>query len=288
MHHYRKKHVRNKIDRIKPKEPFYKNPFFWGGFLVLILVSVIVYVLFFCKSLQVNEIIISGNEKVFSEDIKQIVKDGSNTGLLNLWNLKISSNNIFLANTNKIRSKIINDFPIIEKINITKKYPQTLTVQIQERKPIGVYCSNDQENKKCFLIDQNGIIFEPIELDYLQADKTLIESYLNNGQIFAGEQVVATEIINAIYAVQKNLKEKFQIDLASALVTSPVRMDVKTAEGWKIYFYLRQDQTIDEQITKLNLLLSGEVSQESRKNLRYINLIPDDKAVICDNSECGS
>jgi hypothetical protein len=83
------------------------------------------------------------------------------------------------------------------------------------------------------------------------------------------------------------LKDNFQINLEEALVTSPLRLDVNTSENWRIYFDLGPDSDINLQLTKLNLLLNGGISTASRKTLRYIDLRPKDRAIICDNNTCG-
>jgi hypothetical protein len=105
--------------------------------------------------------------------------------------------------------------------------------------------------------------------------------------VFTGEDVVAQNIINAISKIQKSLKDNFQIDLKEALVASSVRLNVTTSENWQIYFDLSPESDINLQLTKLNLLLNGGMSADSRKNLRYIDLRPQDRAIICDNKTCG-
>ncbi len=59
-------------------------------------------------------------------------------------------------------------------------------------------------------------------------------------------------------------------------ISSPTRLDVKTIEGWWVYFSTAFD--IDLQITKLNLLLEKEISQEDRGVLKYIDLRFKDRA----------
>ena len=82
----------------------------------------------------------------------------------------------------------------------------------------------------------------------------------------------------AIYEIEKNLKDNFQINLSDALISTPIRLDIKTGEGWQIYFNTDTDSDITSQLTKLDLLLQKEISAESRQSLQYIDLRFKDRA----------
>ena len=84
--------------------------------------------------------------------------------------------------------------------------------------------------------------------------------------------------MNDIYKIQKDLKDNFQINLTEALITSPIRLNVTTGEGWQIYFNLQGNPDINSQITKLNLLLNGDITPTIRKTLQYIDLRFQDRA----------
>ena len=89
-------------------------------------------------------------------------------------------------------------------------------------------------------------------------------------EIILGEQALEVDIINHILKITKDLKEKFQIIVKSADILSGSRLNINTNEEWKIYFNLSGDMNL--QITKLNLLLEKEITQESREGLEYIDL----------------
>lgn len=279
---YRKKHVKNKIGRINPKKSIFTRLWFWLVILFFIIILSGLYTVIFYSGLQIKDIIISGNERVSAQELRDFVYENSNTGLIKFWKININSRSILLVDTNKLDKEILKKFPLIEKLQIDKSYPQTLVLGVTERKPLGIFCSADNQ---CSLVDQNGIAYEPVFV--IPENATVIRQALNNSQVFTGEEVVAQNMIDAIYKIQKSLKDNFQIDLKEALVTSPIRLNVKTGENWQIYFDLDNDSDINSQLTKLNLLLSGEISQDSRQSLRYIDLRPKDRAIICDNSTCG-
>lgn len=198
---------------------------------------------------------------------------GVNTKIIDFWNIKINSKSIFLVNPGNLDKKILEEFPAIEDINIRKKLPQTLFLEITERRPAGVFC--DDQNK-CFLIDNNGIIYE--EVGDIPQDMVVVRQSINGDVLSTGSDAVQKNIINFISKIQKNLKDNFQIDLANALISSPLRLDVKTKESWQIYFDIEEGFDVNSQIARLNLLLSSDITPEVRKTLQYIDLRFRDRA----------
>ena len=123
---------------------------------------------------------------------------------------------------------------------------------------------------------RNGVIFEELQSLAQRQDMPIITQTLNSNDIFTGESVVDRNVISAISKIEKNLKDNFQIDIKEALVSNPLRLDIKTNENWQIYFDLNSDTNL--QIIKLNSLLKNEISQTSRASLQYIDLRFKDRA----------
>ena len=266
---YRKHHIKHKIHSIRPKKSIFKMLWFWILVLIIILLADVSYLILFYSGLQIKNIEVSGNSKISSDNLKSIIALNTDKKLLGFFETK----SIFLANKDNISKEITKDFPIISKVSIMKKFPQTITVVVEERKPIGVYCD---KNEKCFLIDQSGVIFEKAET--IPQDMVIVRQATESNNFSTGEDAVNQNITTAITKIQKDLKDKYQISLTDALVTSPLRLDTTTNEGWKIYFATDPDSDISLQLTKLNLLLNGEITTEIRKKLEYIDLRFKDRA----------
>jgi len=268
---YRKSHVKNKIHRIKPKKSILKKLWFWVLILIFIIIGAIVYFLLFWRGIQVENISISGNNKITTQELQSIILSDFSASLLKLWNIEITSKSILLVNTENIKKEILQKFPVIEKISVNKNYPKTLTLGVTERIPVGVYCSSD-----CFLIDDNGIIFEPISTP--NPDFFIVRQTIEDSNLYAGESVIGSDIINDVLKIKKDLQDNFQINTGEALITTPTRLNITTGEGWQIYFNLQGDPDINSQITKLNLLLNGDITTTVRKTLQYIDLRFQDRA----------
>lgn len=279
---YRKRHVKSTIHRIKPRKSIFKKLWFWILILLLIIIFSAFYFTLFYSGIQVKNVFISGNENINTQELQDMILNNANTGLLRFWNLQIISKSILLVDTGKLDKEILQKYPAIEKVSINKNFPQTLSLVITERKPIGIFCE-DADN--CFLLDRNGIAYEPASS--ASPNFTVVRQAINSRQVFTGEEVISQSIINTISEIQKDLKDNFNIDLKEALVASPVRLNAETNENWQIYFDLSAGSDVNLQLTELNLLLNGGISATSRKNLKYIDLRPKDRAIVCDNKECG-
>lgn len=266
---YKRNHIKQKINNAKPKRPVFTRLWFWIAILIVIIIICGFYFLFFYQGLQVENVIISGNNKVLAQNLKNTVEKGINEKVL--WFL--DSKSILFINKNRLNTEILKDFPVIDKTTIVQKFPQTLLINVEERKPIGDYCDSKQG---CFLIDKSGVVFEPAQED--SQNVLTIKQILENKSIYAGEDVVNEKIINGILEIQKDLRNNFQIDLKTALLADPIRLDITTNENWQIYFSIDPDSDIKTQLTKLNLLLNGDITQTVRKTLQYIDLRFKDRA----------
>ena len=277
MPSYRKSHIKNKIHKIKPRRSIFKRLWFWVLLFFIIFVLSAVYLVIFWSGFEVKNVVISGNDKIDSKELQETVLSNSTTGLVKFWNLDLISRSIILLNTDKLDKQVLEKFPLIEKISIDKRLPQTLALQITERKPLGVYCSGQSgNNQQCFLIDQNGVIFE--SLGTVPGDFVIVRQVLQDNNLYTGESVITQNAVDAISKIQKDLKDDFQINIKEALITSSLRLDVKTDGGWEIYLNLGSDPDIGSQITKLNLLLNDKINSDIRKTLQYIDLRFKDRA----------
>jgi hypothetical protein len=84
-----------------------------------------------------------------------------------------------------------------------------------------------------------------------------------------GEQMIGRDYLEKIFKIQKFFQEELKIEIEE-FVFFEQRLNLKTKEGWEIYFDPRED--INWQLTKLNLVLKEEILPEKRRNLEYIEL----------------
>lgn len=67
----------------------------------------------------------------------------------------IPNENIFLYERKKIKDFVMREYPSVESIDIRVDTSRTLIVHIKDRKPLGVWCSD-----QCYLYDTAGVLFK--------------------------------------------------------------------------------------------------------------------------------
>lgn len=283
---YRKKHVKSKISGIRVTKPFFLRLWFWVSLIILLFFLSVCYFILFYPVFQLKNIVIIGNEKILSQDLQNVVAEYSHTGLINFWRVKIDSDSIFLIRKKVINAKILEKYPCIESLSININLPQTIILSLTERKPLGIYC---QQDNNCFFLDHSGIIFEKIE--NTPKGFFIVRHLEDVAYLDVGQKALNQEIVNAIYSTQKVLQDNFKIDIKEVFITSSGRLNVKTSENWQIYLDLDDNVNAETQLTKMKLLLDKMLldspTGSGRESLRYIDLRPKDRAIICDNNICG-
>jgi cell division protein FtsQ len=270
MRNYRKPY------KAKKKRSIFKNRFLWLGILILAIFSGGFYLICFHSFFQIKVIEISGNEKVSAESLENLLNEKISQKFLFL-----PSQSIFLAHFNEIKREILRDFPQVSETELRRKLPHTLLLQIKEREPVAVFCQTD----KMFFVDKEGIIFESLDPNMTKQDFATFKKEAD-GEINLGEKIIEEEQLAKILEVESRLKNQLKIlteeekssfsTLANTLVieeifvVSEIRFDVKTSEGFKIYFNFKED--LGWQLTKLRAVLEEEVPPEKRKDLEYIDV----------------
>ncbi len=270
---YRKKHIHPKIKNLRKKKSIFKMPWFWYSLLTVIVIGAMVYVVFFMSALQVNYIVVSGNQKVATGDIENVVNNTINKKILPLGSMSLYSKSIFLVNTNAIASNISHTFADVETVTVTRQLPQTITITVKERVPVAIYCQTQTTAvNNCFFIDKHGVIFTP----QTTAQANMITFFIpsDGTPLSAGQNVVDNNIVSAVKKIQQLLKNEFSVDVVS--INNLYPLTIKTSEGWSVYFDINSN--IDAQITKMETLLKNQISQSARKKLQYIYLQYKDRA----------
>lgn len=225
------------------------------SFLILIILGGTFYIFFFSPFFEVKEIEISGNEKVQGQDLRMIIEQKIFKKLIFL-----SSKSIFWLDFQTPEKEILGNYPQIATVFFQRQLPSEIIVKIKERKKIGIFCQKETP----FLIDKEGIIFEKAEV----LDSNLIIKS-EKSDFNLGDRVIEKENLEKILKIQKTL-EILKINTEYFFLASSKRLNVKTFEGWQIYFSLAED--LDWQITKLKLSLENEIPPEKRGILEYIDV----------------
>lgn len=243
--------------RTRKRKSIFQNRFFWIPILGLIILGAFFYFFIFSSFFQVEKIIVSGNEKVSEGEIKSLIRKNVEKKIL-----FFSTKSIFLTNLKKIKDNLLDNFPPIIDIKMDRGFPNVLSVMVRERTEIAVFC----QNENCFLLDADGVIFEETRLED-GLIKIVTEQKINGAVL--GEKVIEKDYLEKIFKIQEHISEKFEFEIKEFFVFEE-RLDVKTGEGWEIYFDPKGD--FNWQLTKLRLVLEEKIPSEKSRDLEYIEL----------------
>ncbi|MDP3990793.1 MAG: FtsQ-type POTRA domain-containing protein [Candidatus Nealsonbacteria bacterium] len=252
------KYSYRKAHRYKKKKPICSKRFLFLGTLSLIFIGGIFYLLFLSAVFQVEKIIVSGEKKVFKEEIEVLAERRlENTVLF------FKTKSIFAVDINQIKEDILQSFPQIAEAELGRDFFNAISIVVSERTAVALWC----QDKECFLIDKQGVIFEEVsaEADLLKIEGKRVEPFLT-----LGLAVIEPEELLQIFEVRTKLIEIADISVNKAVIVSQERLDVKTIEGWEIYFNPKRD--LDWQIRELALVLEKQISSEKRRTLEYVDL----------------
>jgi len=243
--------------KVRKKRLVFKNRFFLSFVLVLIAISILFYLVCFYSLFQIKKIEISGNQKVSTDEIRSLIEINLSRKIL-----FFHSRSVFLIDLKKNEDKILNQFLQIGAVDLERDFPEKLTISIEEREPAAIF----EEGEGLFFVDEEGIIFEKVS----EKDNWLIIKNPNFGkEPKLGEEAVDKEKIPQILKIQSGLKE-LNIEIVSTEIVNQQRMNIKTSEGWEIYFNSRDD--VSQQVFNLDLVLKKKISPEERRNLEYVDL----------------
>lgn len=254
--------------RTKKKKSIFRFRFFWLGLLFLVILGTVVYFVVFSSIFKIKEIDISGNQKTGFEELKNLISNQIDKNFL--------KRSIFLTNLKEINEMLLEKFPQIAKVNLNRKLPNVLAVQIEERNPVAIFSqalpSFPEENlggqgQNYFYIDKEGIIFEEIS-EIPQMLK--IKKSTSAGDLELGKKIIEKELIAQILKINSELKDNLKIPLTEFLIISERRLNAKTSEGWEIYFNPERD--LEWQLTQLSVLLKERIPPDKRRNIEYIDL----------------
>jgi len=246
--------------RIRKKKTIFKSKLFRFAILIALLFGLGFWLTLFSPLFQIQLILISGNETISSSEIEKLIYPEIENQILLL-----KTKSIFVLNTNKVKDKIQTNYPVIDELRVKKLFPNSVAITIEERKRFALW----RGQNSCFFIDKKGIVFEQADQDE-QAD-LIIFSEQPQTEIGLNSNAIAPKTLDQIIKIKQEIEAKTDLRIQDfTLFESEARLNVKTTEGWQIYFYLEGD--LDWKLIELELILDKQLPLDKRQDLEYIDL----------------
>lgn len=215
----------------------------------------IVYALFFSGWFLVKDIRVSGNNETSEGEIKKI------TGRFS---------NILFANPEKIKRALENEFPIIERVNVSKNFfRKSLTVEVGEREAIGIWCPSTSSGQACFYFDGDGVFFKAAPKFSGEVLINIEDGRIRNFNLTGSfDDKGLLEKLNSAKSILDDLK--FIGYRNFFLPEGSFEFWIKTSEGWPVY--LDKESDVATQLVALKKFLEEKISPDRRQSLQYVDL----------------
>lgn len=239
---------------------------------LLSFLGVTIYVLFLSHFLSITNIKIIGTEKIDSAAIERTTRASLAGGYFNI----LPKNNIILLQKDKISRILMDNFKLIEKLEIKKYFPDTLVISIKEKNPMLILSSGGQE----YVIDDLGVAYEKadFESDFLRENKLLTLEDSSGRKISIEKETLSPDYIKFILDVKDRLKSYLDIETSPTVKISNIAsgdITMETDDGWKIN--LNAEVGADKEVEMLKVVLDNKIEKEKRGELEYIDLRTDNK-----------
>ena len=265
----------------KKKRLSFKIVIFGGLFFCLL--AGLIYFSIWSPVLRVNKIEIKSEKEPVYYENNEIIKIAEEKLKNKIFGI-IPKNTIILAPIKGIKNAVLDIFPEIKQINISRNLSDFsnigLIVNIEERRSIGIWCkaenrtstSTEKIINECFQIDKDGVIYRKSLL--VKSDSVLNIYSLRNQSAVIRDLVVPLEIINFILEAKEKAKKIKTDNISSVLISDLYFISIEdlrgtTSLGWQVYF--NPAYSIDSQIKALETILDEQIKGDY-KSLEYIDL----------------
>ncbi len=231
----------------------------------LVLLFVAGYLLFFAKLFDVRGIKVAGAQE--NSELNVLIPAHTDSWLNQKKFFFQRRRNIFFINVKELETRLMNENPKIDSIDISRKLPHELLIEIKERSPEGIWCVTRMS--QCFYFNKDGIIYEnaPQTSGFLvltvQDEKT--------AGINLGDKVVEQEWLKAISLTHGKLISKgFKIKTTVIPENSFDEFYILTSSGLRVIISL--DTDIESQLEAMIDFMDHKFNAEQRTKLQYIDL----------------
>lgn len=240
--------------------------------LLLLFLAVVVYSFVFSDFLEINSVAVSTNGNLSTNEINQVITNKIDGKYLKL----ISKRNFIFFNSQKMEEELKNNFKKIKKVEIHKKFPNKISISIEERNLILTFCSRGN----CYFIDENGYAYEKVDIDSSELEQSGIIKLIDESgkEIKEREYVLLPKYVEFITSISDEIKNNTSIEILDEYRTESSISEeviVQTKKGWDIY--LNAKFPIDKSVQTLKVLLNRQIMLRDLNDLEYIDLRSENK-----------
>lgn len=266
---------RRKVATKRKQKAFLKKAGIFG-FLAAAAVFGGIYLVYFSPYFQIQKIEVRNAKMVSSEDLQKALAEKYPFSF-SLFGHQIGSNSIMLPFFNS--AALLDKFPQIEKLSLSRDFPNVLTLDVKEREPFALWCKDWDQKMECSWSDKKGICFRDYGQEEQDFGNFLVIEEKESFQAMAIETRMDKEgFLEWSAGLKKYLDEASGTGGIEKFSIYADRLVLKTGAGFEIYMDTRGD--LDWQEKKLKTVLGEKVSDGKLQVSEYIDLRFGNQAVV--------
>jgi len=250
--------------------------------LFLLLAVGIIYFLFFSEWLEINNVMVEGN-KITD---KKLILDAVEPFLHEKTFFILPSNNFFFIPTSRVEKEIKNEFKRISKVEVSRRFPTSLAIRIEEKKAVLLFCSTD-----CVWVDEEGFAYNKSSYAEAVANSgdVIIVQDNSHSELSLGGVVTDPAYVDFANRLWRSFPEQVGKELQYLSTPLPSAQEVRshTKDGWVVYFDTTLD--LDKNLALLNRVLDQELKDREggATCLDYIDLRVVDRVFYKMKENCS-
>jgi hypothetical protein len=219
------------------------------------------------KAFQIDEVIVSGNNRLPEAEIEKVVREKSAGNYFGLF----SKENSLLYPKDDVAAALLS-LPLVKEARTVRDGLRGVAVSVAERKGIAEWCGEAE----CFSIDENGFVFAPVQG---ATDSVLTYRGLLEGDP-VGKQFLAPADFKKIHFFLNQLAG-LSIDPREAAIDEFGYMTVSLGDGGKVIVYTKDDLSVvlGNIATVISDKSVAPSFSEFLSNLDYLKIDSGNKAV---------
>ncbi len=241
--------------------------FFGGMFLWCLFLGTVVYAGVFAPYLKYSNWQVIGLSLVDEESVRETLRQKMDHQYLGF----IPGDTFFVLEPRAVESLLRERYPLFQKVSVKRIFPHTLTVAVEERSTILLWCSMGT----CAHVLENGDTISITEA-YQQPEnqsRTMSLEDQSGQPVRFGEATFEDYFVARVLSLREQLKSRFALETESLFSFSSRFAHegrMRTTDGWELYFSTLL--TPEVSLEALALLYEDEIPKERLKELEYIDL----------------
>lgn len=233
--------------------------------------------LFYIPKFRVAEISIKGLNNLNQEDLKEEISGVLSRKFYGIF----PHDNILMVPREKISFTLLEKFPLLKSVSVSRKFPQFLSVIAEERKAEALWCPGAfststasirdeglvlSEVEGCAFVDASGFIFQPAP--YFLG--MIFLKFFDEREKFpaVGKEMLAESEFRKLIAFKDKLNGK-NLATHKIILKNEEIYEIHLDEGW--YIIINGKNEAEQSFSNLELVLEATI-KEKRLELNYVDL----------------